>query len=51
MLESKLVNGKKYTGKHTLMGNAPSKEDWYNLVDWLMDAPIFWDGNGKNQVG
>jgi len=46
MLESKLVNGKKYTGKHTRMGNAPSKNDWYNLIDWLMDAPIFWDGTG-----
>jgi hypothetical protein len=28
------------------MGNAPSKEDWYNTVDWLMDAPVFWDGRG-----
>jgi hypothetical protein len=46
MLESRLVNSGKYTGKHTRMGNAPSKEDWYNLLDWLMDAPIFWDGKG-----
>ena len=46
MLESKLVNNKKYTGKHTRMGNAPSKNDWYNLLDWLMDAPVFWDGEG-----
>jgi hypothetical protein len=46
MLESKLVNSLKYTGRHTRMGNAPSKEDWYNLVDWLIDAPIFWDGKG-----
>ena len=46
MLESKLVNGKKYTSKHTRMGNAPSKNDWYNLIDWLMDASIFWDGTG-----
>jgi hypothetical protein len=44
MLESRLVNG-----KHNIMGNAPSKEDWYNLIDWLMDTPLFWDG--KNQVG
>ena len=28
------------------MGNAPSKEDWYNLVDWLMEAQVFWDGKG-----
>ena len=46
MLESRLVNAKKYTGRHTLTGNAPSKEDWYNMLDWLMDAPIFWDGKG-----
>jgi hypothetical protein len=46
MLESKLVNGKKYTGKHTRMGNAPTKEDWYNLLDWLIDAQVFWDGKG-----
>jgi len=46
MLESRLVNAKKYTGRHIRMGNAPSKEDWYNLLDWLIDAPVFWDGKG-----
>jgi len=46
MLESRLVNSGKFTGRHTRTGNAPSKNDWYNLVDWLMDAPIFWDGIG-----
>ena len=46
MLESRLVNSGKYTGRHTRTGNAPSKEDWYNLLDWLMDAPVFWDGKG-----
>jgi hypothetical protein len=46
MLESRLVNNKKFTGKHTRIGNAPSKEDWFNLIDWLMDAPVFWDGKG-----
>jgi hypothetical protein len=46
MLESRLVNSGKFTGRHTHMGNAPSKEDWYNLLDWLMDAPLFWDGKG-----
>jgi hypothetical protein len=46
MLESRLVNSGKFTGRHTRMGNAPSKEDWYNLVDWLVDAPLFWDGKG-----
>jgi len=41
-----LVNSGKYTGRHTRTGNAPSKEDWYNMMDWLTDAPIFWDGKG-----
>jgi hypothetical protein len=50
ILESKLVNDKKYTGKHTRMGNAPTKEDWYNLLDWLMDAPVFWDAAHKGLV-
>ena len=46
ILEASLVNGKKYTGKHTRTGNAPSREDWYNIMDWLMDASVFWDGRG-----
>jgi hypothetical protein len=50
ILESKLVNGRKYTGKHTRMGNAPTKEDWYNLLDWLMDASVFWDAKGKGLI-
>jgi SPP1 gp7 family putative phage head morphogenesis protein len=47
VLESKLVNGKKYTGKHTRMGNAPSKDDWYNLLDWLLDAAVYYDAAHK----
>jgi hypothetical protein len=43
ILESSLINGKKYTGKHTRMGNAPTKEDWYNLLDWLLDAAVYYD--------
>jgi hypothetical protein len=50
ILESHLVNGKKYTGKHARMGNAPVKEDWYNLPDWLMDAPVYWDTAHKGLV-
>ncbi len=46
-LECRLVDGKKYSGgKHERMGNAPTKEDWYNIMDFLMDAEIFWDGHG-----
>jgi hypothetical protein len=46
MLESRKVNSGKFTGRHTRTGNTPSKEDWYNLLDWLIDAPLFWDGKG-----
>ena len=45
VLEASLVNGKKYE-RHTRTGNAPSREDWYNIMDWLMDASVFWDGRG-----
>ena len=46
VLESRLVNGRKFTGKHARMGNALAREDWYNLLDWLMDAQVYWDGRG-----
>jgi hypothetical protein len=46
ILESRLVNNVKYTVRHTRMGNAPTKEDWYNTVDWLTDAPVYFDGKG-----
>ena len=50
MLESKLVNSGKFIGKHKRMGNAPSKGDWYNLVYWLIDAPVFWDEEEKGLI-
>jgi hypothetical protein len=50
MLQSKLVNSKKYTGRHTRTGNAPGKNDWYNLLDWLIDASVFWDKSHKGLV-
>jgi hypothetical protein len=28
------------------MGNAPAIQNWYNLVDWTLDAPVYWDGRG-----
>jgi len=46
VLESGLVNNRKYAGRHARMGNAPTKEDWHNLLDWLMDADVYWDGRG-----
>lgn len=32
------------------MDNAPTREDWYNLLDWLMDASVFWDAKGKGLI-
>jgi hypothetical protein len=32
------------------MSNTPAKEDWYNLLDWLMDAPVFRDAAHKGLV-
>ena len=46
ILESKLVNGKKYRARHTRQGNAPAAGDWHNLMDWMMSAPVYWDGKG-----
>jgi len=46
ILESRLVNGRKYTGRHARVGNAPTREDWHNLLDWLMDADVYWGGKG-----
>ena len=46
LLESRLVNGRKFAGRHARMGNAPTKGDWHNLLDWLMDADVYWDGKG-----
>jgi hypothetical protein len=46
VLESKLINAGKYTGRHTRQGNAPAEKDWYNLMDYLIDASVFLDRRG-----
>ena len=50
-LECRLVDGNKYNShdkanpsKHERMGNSPTQEDWYNIMDYLMDAEIYWGG-------
>ena len=43
VLESKLINAKKYTDRHARQGNAPSESDWLNLVEYLIDAQIYYD--------
>ncbi|MDR1506342.1 MAG: phage head morphogenesis protein [Treponema sp.] len=43
VLESKLIHTGKYTGRHVRQGNAPAENDWYNLIDYLIDADVFLD--------
>jgi hypothetical protein len=42
-LEEGLVNATKFTGRHERQGNAPAKEDWYHLLDYLVTANVFLD--------
>jgi hypothetical protein len=42
-LEEGLVNDVKYKGRHVSQGNQPKEPDWYYLMDYLMDASIFFD--------
>jgi hypothetical protein len=45
-LEEGLVNNTKFSGRHIRQGNAPARDDWYNLMDYLMDGSVFLDGEG-----
>jgi SPP1 gp7 family putative phage head morphogenesis protein len=44
ILESKLINANKFSGRHTAQQNAPAENDWHNLMDYLIDAAVFLDG-------
>ena len=43
VLEQRLVTGDKYLVRHAKAGNAPDKQDWKNLMDYLADADVYWD--------
>ena len=43
-LEAGLIQSGKYSNRHTATGNAPDVFDWYNLMDYLIDASIYYDG-------
>ncbi|MDR3173010.1 MAG: minor capsid protein [Treponema sp.] len=45
-LEAELLSNAKFQGRHARQGNAPAREDWYQLIDYLIDAGVFLDGNG-----
>ena len=51
VLEQRLVTGDKYLVRHAKAGNAPTKQDWKNLMDYLADADVYWDNrNGKKNL-
>jgi len=43
ILEARLINAKKFTGRHARQGNAPGRGDWLNLAEYLVDAQIYHD--------
>ena len=43
-LEAGLVQSAKYSKRHAETGNAPDVFDWYNIMDYLIDASIYYDG-------
>ncbi len=44
-LNEGLVNSRKFAGRHTSQDNAPDKEDWYKLIDYLLDGDVYLDNN------
>lgn len=51
VLEQSLVTSDKYLVRHANAGNAPTKQDWKNLMDYLADADVYWDNrNGKKNL-
>ncbi|WP_297645853.1 phage minor head protein [uncultured Treponema sp.] len=50
VLEQRLVTGDKYLVRHAKAGNAPTKQDWKNLMDYLADADVYWDNRKKKSL-
>lgn len=48
VLEQSLVTSDKYLVRHANAGNAPTRQDWKNLMDYLADADVYWDNEKKN---
>jgi len=43
VLESKLINSRKFAERHIRQQNAPAEGDWLNLAEYLVDAQIYYD--------
>ena len=50
VLEQNLITNDKYLVRHAKAGNAPTKQDWKNLMDYLADATVYWDNRKKKSL-
>ena len=51
VLEQRLITDDKYLKRHAAAGNAPTKQDWKNLLDYLADADVYFDNReGKKKL-
>lgn len=50
VLEQSLITNDKYLVRHAKAGNAPSPQDWKNLMDYLTDANVYWDNRKKKSL-
>jgi len=50
VLEQYLITSDKYLKRHAAAGNAPMRQDWKNLLDYLADADVYWDNRKKNSL-
>lgn len=50
VLEQSLITSGKYLVRHAKAGNAPTPQDWKNLMDYLADATVYWDDRKKKSL-
>jgi hypothetical protein len=48
-LDSGLVNAGKFAGRHVRQGNAPTVDDWKNLMDYFLGASVYLE-NDKSML-
>ncbi|MBR0098707.1 MAG: phage head morphogenesis protein [Treponema sp.] len=49
VLEQSLITNDKFLLRHAKVGNAPTEQDWKNLMDYLADADVYWDNRDKKK--
>lgn len=51
VLEQKLITSDKYLVRHAKAGNAPTEQDWKNLMDYIANSDVYWDNrDGKKNL-